>query len=121
MRTLSYLCGAVALALAGCAKAPTTITPSYVSTLEYRDASCHDLHMEARNLDLALKTEFAEQRGERTRDVLGLLLLGSTVSTSSGGNRAHQIAETKGRALAVRDALDARGCGVGTGSVQAYL
>jgi len=100
-----------ALMLAGCAKAPESIAPSYVSEVPYQSYSCQQLAQEKQRLEAAYTTASKAQNDARTGDAWGVFLIGMPVSTLSGGNIAAEIASLKGQMTAVDRTLITKGCG----------
>ena len=100
----------VALTIAGCAKAPESISASYVSEVGYQSWSCAQLATEQQRLSSAYATAAQQQEKARTNDVVGVLLIGLPVSSLSGDNIAPEIARLKGEQEAVRKAMIAKKC-----------
>lgn len=101
---------AVAVLLAGCAKAPSAIAPSYVSAVPYESYSCRQLGEERSRLQAAYTVAAKQQEDARTGDVVGVIFLGLPTSTLSGGNIAPQIANLKGQMVAVDQTIIAKNC-----------
>lgn len=96
--------------LAGCAKDPDSIAPSYISDVGYQSWSCQQLGDEQNRLSAALATASTQQKKARTNDAVGVALLGLPVSSLSGDNIAPEIARLKGEQDAVRRAMIAKSC-----------
>lgn len=101
---------AIGLLLAGCAKSPESIAPSYISDMNYRELDCKQLAEEDRRLTQALATASAQQKNARSNDTVGVLLIGLPVSSMSGDNIAPEIARLKGEQDAVRRARLSKRC-----------
>jgi hypothetical protein len=98
------------LLLAGCAKAPESISPSYVSDVGYQSWSCEQLGGEQMRISQALATASTQQRKARTNDTVGVIFLGLPVSSLSGDNIAPEIARLKGENEAIIRAMRIKGC-----------
>lgn len=96
--------------LAGCAKAPESIAPSYVSEIPYQSYSCQQLGQERARLQAAYAVAAEAQEGARTGDALGVIFLGIPTSSLSGGNIAPEIANLKGQMVAVDRTIIAKNC-----------
>src|SRR5262245_23271209 len=68
-----------AVLLAGCAKAPESIAPSYVSDVGYQSWTCEQLGGEQMRISQALATASTQQRKARTNDTVGVIFLGLPV------------------------------------------
>lgn len=101
---------AAMLLLAGCAKSPDSISPSYISEVGYQSWSCEQLGQEEGRLAQALVTASKQQENARTGDTVGVILLGLPVSSLSGENIAPEIARLKGEKEAVHRAIRVKGC-----------
>lgn len=93
-----------------CAKAPESISASYVSEVGYQGYSCAQLTQETVRLSQALSTASAQQSKARSNDVAGVILIGLPVSSLSGDNIAPEIARLKGEQEAVRKAGITKNC-----------
>lgn len=108
MRGLALM--ATAAVLAGCARSPDGISPSYVSDVGYQSYSCQQLATEQARLSAALATASTQQEKARTNDIVGVLLIGLPVSSLSGDNIAPEIARLKGEIEAVNRASTVKNC-----------
>lgn len=102
-----------AVVLAGCAKAPEAIAPSYVSEVPYQSYSCSQLGQEKQRLEMAYATAAKAQNDARTGDAWGVFLIGMPTSSLSGGNIAPEIASLKGQMTAVDKTIIAKNCSPG--------
>lgn len=98
------------LVLAGCAKAPGSIAPSYVSEVPYQSYSCKQLGEEQARLAQAYVLAAKQQEDARTGDAMGVFFLGMPTSSLSGGNIAPEIASLKGQTVAVEKTIIAKNC-----------
>lgn len=96
--------------LAGCAKAPGSIAPSYVSEVPYQSYSCKQLGEERARLEQAYTTTAKAQEDARTGDAWGVFLIGMPTSSLSGGNVAAEVASLKGQMVAVDKTLITKNC-----------
>jgi len=101
---------AAMLFLSGCAVAPESIAPSYVSEIPYDSYSCQQLGEEFSRVSNALGTASQQQNNARSQDTVGVLLLGLPVSSLSGGNVAPQVAQLKGEENAIQQASIRKNC-----------
>lgn len=101
---------AVPVLLVGCAKAPESISPSYVSEVGYLSWTCEQLATETTRMSSAYSTAAAQQEKARTNDVVGVILIGLPVSSLSGDNIAPEIARLKGEQDAIRKAMISKQC-----------
>lgn len=98
---------AIPLLAAACAKSPSAIAPVSMGNA-FAGVSCQqasaDLAAERQNLT-ALEDA---QRGAVAGDAIGVFLIGVPMSSLSGGDKAGDIAASKGKVLALEARL--RGC-----------
>lgn len=104
------IAGSFAVVVAGCAQAPESIQPSYVSQSNYINWSCPQLAEERGHLSAALATASAQQQSARTGDTVGVILLGLPVSSMSGESIAPEVARLKGEQEAVRKVMIRKHC-----------
>lgn len=110
MKITMVCAAAAALLVAGCAKSPGSIAPSYVSPVLYQDWSCKQLAQEDARLSDALVTASAQQEKARSNDIAGVILIGLPVSSMSGDNIAPEIAHLKGQQQTVQRAMITKNC-----------
>jgi len=103
--------GALAAIVAGCAKSPESISPSYISEVGYQSWSCQQLIEEQARLADAYTTAAKQQNQARTNDAVGVLLIGLPVASMSGDNIAPEIGRLKGEQEAVRKTIVRKKCG----------
>lgn len=101
---------AAAFLLAGCAKAPEDIPPSFVSDTSYTSWSCQNLTIEGQKLGAGMSSAYSKQRTAREGDTVGVILLGLPVASLTGDNVAPEVARLKGEYEAVRRAATAKNC-----------
>ena len=106
----SVLALAAIAMLAGCAKAPDSIAPSYVSEIPYQSYSCSQLGQEKARLEQAYAVTAKAQEDARTGDAWGVFLLGMPTSSLSGGNVAAEVASLKGQMVAVDKTIITKNC-----------
>ena len=94
----------------GCAKAPNSIAPSYVSEVPYQSYTCKQLGEELQRLEAAYTTTAKAQEDARTGDAWGVFLIGLPTSSLSGGNVAAEVASLKGQMVAVQKSIITRNC-----------
>ena len=109
MKSIVLVAAAAGL-LASCAKAPESISASYISDVGSQQYTCDQLGSESSRLSSALATASTQQEKARTNDVMGVILIGLPVSSMSGDNIAPEIARLKGEQEAVRRAAMIKRC-----------
>lgn len=110
MRAILIL--AAAAIATSCAKAPESISASYVSEIGYQSWTCEQLSGETLRLSEALSTASTQQNRARTNDTVGVIFIGLPVSSLSGDNIAPEIGRLKGEQEAVRRASITKRCTV---------
>lgn len=101
---------AALILVSGCAKAPNTIAPSYVSEVPYQSYTCKQLGEEMQRLEAAYTTTAKAQEDARTGDAWGVFLIGMPTSSLSGGNVAAEVASLKGQQVAVQKTMITKNC-----------
>lgn len=101
---------AIALTMAGCASAPSSIKPASVSVSGYAGLSCGQLASKANALAASYKVAADKQSSTRKGDVMGVLLIGLPTASMSGKDNSAEIARIKGEQAAVSKARTAKGC-----------
>ena len=101
---------AAVVVVSGCAKAPNTIAPSYVSEVQYQNYSCVQLGQELQRLEQAYAVAAKAQEDARTGDAWGVFLIGLPTSSLSGSNIAPEIASLKGQMVAVQKTAISKNC-----------
>jgi len=96
--------------VAACAQKPEAVAPAYVTPTLYKNFTCSQLAEEHGRLTHAYAVAAGQQNQARSNDIAGVVLLGLPVSTLSGGNVAHQIANIKGQQEAVRSTMIRKNC-----------
>lgn len=95
--------------LTGCAAAPASIAPAMVDTTQYRTMTCDGLLMAAQNEGVNLDQVSRDQRSARNWDIaLNLLIIPGLGAVT--GDSEIQVAEAKGRVLAIQNEYGSR-CG----------
>jgi type IV pilus biogenesis protein CpaD/CtpE len=101
---------AVVASIAACAKRPEAITPNYVSPMEYDGATCEQLRMESSRVSRALVMASEQQSRARSNDILGVVFLWMPVSSFTGDNISHYVADLKGREETIQRKLTMGEC-----------
>jgi hypothetical protein len=101
---------ALALTAAACAKAPESIAPAYVSDVGYQGYTCPQLGKKSQQLTSTLAAASVKQNHARSRDAVGVFLIGLPLASMSGGDIAPEIARLKGEQEAVGKASLRKGC-----------
>lgn len=94
--------------LAACAAQPDAIAPASMAGA-YDGTSCSNARALLATEQTRLDALSAQQRQAANGDTLGVLLLGIPVSSATGGDKAGEIAASKGKINALQARL--AGCG----------
>ena len=95
--------------LAGCAAAPADIAPAMVDTSQYQQMNCEGLLLAAQNEGVNLEQVSRDQRSSRNWDIaLNLLIIPGLGAVT--GDSEREVAEAKGRVLAIQNEFSSR-CG----------
>jgi hypothetical protein len=100
----------LAIGVAACAKSPESISPSYISDVQYRGWTCDQLGQEEVRLVQALAVASQQQEKARSNDIVGVIFIGLPVSSLSGDNIAPEIARLKGENAALNRAMILNNC-----------
>lgn len=106
---LSYLPFIAILALAACAKTPSSIAPVAVSSSEYDGQSCQSLATEYQSVSEKLDEAEEKQRAAVAGDAAGVFLVLVPPSALFGDSEA-EVALYKGEKIAIERALASKGC-----------
>lgn len=93
---------AAALALSACAQSPGAIAPVSMAGA-YDHLSCRSARGQLAEERQALAALETAQRSAVTGDAIGVFLIGVPASSLSGGDRAGDIAVSKGRVIALEN------------------
>jgi hypothetical protein len=108
-RLISIFTAATAV-LAGCAKLPETIKPSYISHMAFADWSCEMIKEDNYRTNQALQRASSQQTNANTTDTVAVMLIGLPVASLSGDNIAPEIARLKGVLNAQYQAYENKHC-----------
>jgi hypothetical protein len=93
--------------LAGCAASPSDIAPAMVDTAQYQGMSCEGLLLAAQNEGVNLEQVSSDQRSARNWDIaLNLLIIPGLGAVT--GDSEREVAEAKGRVLAIQNEFGSR-------------
>ena len=98
------------LLLTGCAASPSKIKPSYISQMPYKALSCEELAAERERVADALWKACKTQRGARTADTIGVVLLTFPIGSVCGANVAADIRRLKGEMIALEAVAKEKDC-----------
>ena len=102
-RLILVTCGV----LAGCASSPSDIAPAMVDTTQYREMTCEGLLLAAQNEGVNLEQVSRDQRTARNWDIaLNLLIIPGVGAVT--GDSEREVAEAKGRVLAIQNEYGSR-------------
>jgi hypothetical protein len=93
--------------LVGCASAPSDIAPAMVDTSAYKGMTCEGLLLAAQNEGVNLESVSKDQRSARNWDIaLNILLIPGFGALT--GDSEREVAEAKGRVLAIQNEYGTR-------------
>lgn len=99
----------LAVFLSGCATAPADIAPALVDTTIYKNMTCEGLLLAAKNEGVNLESVTKDQRSARNWDIALNILIIPGLGAATGDSE-RQVAEAKGRVLAIQNEYGGR-CG----------
>lgn len=109
MKNKLSLCVVPLTVLAGCAASPADIAPAMVDTTQYQEMTCEGLLLAAQNEGVNLEQVSRDQRSARNWDIaLNVLLIPGLGAVT--GDSEREVAEAKGRVLAIQNEYGSR-CG----------
>lgn len=97
------------LAVAACAKTPSSIAPVAVASAEYDGYSCKSLYTEYQNVGTKLEEAEEKQRAAVAGDAAGVFLVLIPPSALFGDSEA-EVAQYKGEKIAIERAMAQKGC-----------
>jgi hypothetical protein len=105
----------IILILSGCATAPDSIAPAYVSQERYKALDCEQLTEERKRVEASLTDARIVQAGAASNDVAAVavaIALFPVAIVGLGGDTAiaGDIARLRGEHIAISEAMKARGC-----------
>lgn len=110
LRLLKGVAVAISLTtLVACAKSPSSIAPTAISSAEYDHLSCGQLNSELSKVDAQLAAATAKQNAAQTMDAVGVFLILIPVSALAGDAEG-EVAQYKGEQQAVRRSIEKRNC-----------
>jgi len=98
----NILLAAFLLVLSGCASSPSDISPAMVDTSAYERMTCEGLLMAAKNEGVNLESVSKDQRSARNWDIALNILIIPGLGAMTGDSEL-QVAEAKGRVLAIQN------------------
>ena len=98
-----------AVALTGCAKPPSKIAPVAVASSEYAGKSCKHLLAQLNKTNTELSALEQKQRDKVAGDAIVVFLILVPPSSMAGDHEA-EIALKKGEVIAIKRAMEDRGC-----------
>ncbi|MCJ7993207.1 hypothetical protein J5N58_01170 [Rhizobium cremeum] len=93
-----------------CAKRPDAIVPADVPMAAYTGSSCPDLARELVSEQEKLAALSKAQNSAATGDAFGVFLIGVPASSAFGGDKEGQVAISKGKVEAIKNAMRSKGC-----------
>ncbi len=107
MKNQTALLAIAVTALVGCAAAPADIAPAMVDTTPYKEMTCEGLLLAARNEGVNLEQVSRDQRASRNWDIALNILLLPGIGAATGDSE-REVAEAKGRVLAIQNEYGSR-------------
>ena len=101
------LLGTLIAILAGCATAPADIPAAMVDTTAYKTMTCDGLLLAARNEGVNLEQVSKDQRSARNWDIALNILIIPGLGAATGDSE-REVAEAKGRVLAIQSEYGSR-------------
>ena len=95
--------------ISGCASAPADISPAMVDTSAYKTMTCEGLLLAATNENVNLESVSKDQRSARNMDIALNLLIIPGLGAATGDSE-REVAESKGRVIAIQNEYGSR-CG----------
>ena len=103
----SLLAASILAILTGCASAPADIPPAMVDTTPYKNMTCEGLLLAAQNEGVNLESVSKDQRAARNWDIALNILIIPGLGAATGDSE-RQVAEAKGRVLAIQNEYGSR-------------
>lgn len=101
---------AVLAVLAGCATPPSSIKPIAADDRAYAGLTCEQLRTEREQVSADLASISNQQTNRAMGDAVSTMVVGVPVSRVLGEDLSAQIAVTKGKVIAMDNAIRQRGC-----------
>lgn len=99
-----------ALTLAACAKRPDAIAPAAIPMAAYTNLSCAELARAQASEAATLARLSDDQNSAATGDAVGVFLIGVPVSSVVGGDKAGDLAASKSKVEAIKQAAMSKRC-----------
>lgn len=107
MRYAKVVLATAVVTLIGCAASPADIPPAMVDTTPYQEMTCEGLLLAAQNEGVNLEQVSRDQRASRNWDIALNLLLLPGIGAATGDSE-REVAEAKGRVLAIQNEYGSR-------------
>jgi hypothetical protein len=98
------------VSVVGCCPNPTRIEAKPVSVVGYENGSCNQLSSLYDTSTTRLRAEEHDQRIARRSDAWAVAIVGMPLARMSGSNREDQIADLKGRLIAINSVYVTNHC-----------
>jgi hypothetical protein len=99
-----------ALLAAGCARRPDAIAPAAIPSEAYLAMACPQLKDELAAEQARLSALSVAQNNTATGDAVGVFLIGVPTSSAFGGDQEGNVAVSKGKIIAIENAISAKRC-----------
>ncbi len=111
MRTFVYVgITVIAVFTSACARRPDAIAPVAIPTDAYMAMTCQRLSSELSGEQAKLSALSTAQNSAATGDAVGVFLIGVPTSSVFGGDQEGNVAVSKGKVLAMENAIAAKRC-----------
>lgn len=98
------------LFVTACAKGPDAIAPAAIPLAAYTGSSCAALRNDLAAEKATLSALEDAQRSAQTGDAVGVFLLGVPLASATGGDKAGDLAVSKGKVQSMELAMKSKGC-----------
>ena len=98
------------LPVTACAKRPDAIVPVDIPMAAYSGEACPQLARELVSEQGKLASLSKQQNNAANGDAFGVFLIGVPASSLTGGDKEGDVSVSKGKVLAIQNAMKAKGC-----------
>jgi len=98
------------VSVAGCAKSPSAIAPANIPMSAYTGQNCSVLAQELVQERSTLAVVSNKQKNARVGDTIGVFLIAVPASSVFGGDKAGDVAVSKGKVQAIEMAMKSKSC-----------
>lgn len=107
---------ALGVAVSGCATAPSNISASYVSPVQYQSYSCEQIQQELQRVSANVASVTGQQQSKANNDALAMgvgmvLFWPALFFLASGDDKKEELSRLKGEYEALNQAANMKNCG----------